>query len=41
MVPEPRNGLPTEVGESLSLEVFRACMDAFLCGLLEGTALAW
>ena len=33
-VPEPWNSLPTKVGQSPSLEIFRIFLDAFLCNLL-------
>ena len=33
-VPEPWNCLPTKVGQSPSLEIFRIFLDAFLCNLL-------
>ena len=33
-VAEPWHRLPREVGESLSLETFQTCLDAFLCNLL-------
>lgn len=31
MLPEPQNRLPRKVGESLSLEIFKSCVDDFLC----------
>jgi len=36
MVTEHWNRLPREVVDSLSLKIFRTCLDAYLCSLLQG-----
>jgi len=36
-VTEYWNRLPREVVASLSLEILKTCLNAFLCNLLEGT----
>jgi len=36
-VTEHWNRLPREAVKSLSLEIFKTCLDTFLCNLLQGT----
>ena len=38
-VMEHWNSLPREVADSPSLEIFKTCLDSYLCSLLKGPAL--
>jgi len=38
MVTEHWNRLPREVVEYPSLEIFKTCLDAYLCDLLKGAS---